>query len=629
MVQRPLIPLIPRNVLFDDPHRTSPEVSPDGRLLGYVAPLDGVLNVWVGPLDGSTPPEPVTRDKGRGIAAFGFCQDDRTLVYVQDEAGDENWRVYLLDLATGKTHCATPFQNVRAQILRHNRWHPNTILLGLNKDDPQLHDVYRLDLRSRELEQVQKNPGFASWIVDSDLEVRGATAMDPDGGATIHLRDAATDDLIPWRSISHDDLAGTDILGFARNQKTLYLLSPADANTTRLIAVDVLSGSEQVVAEDPRWDIGAVIQDPETLDPQAIVYARARDEWVWLDAGMEAEVAVARDAIRVCAGGTADGEFALGRSERTDRIWLIPVMPSDGPTRYYIYDRETRQARLLFAHKPELARQPLAAMEPFNFTARDGLEISGYITFPTGVERQNLPAVLAVHGGPRARDSWGFRPEAQWLANRGYVCVQVNYRGSLGFGKAFSQAGYKEWGRKMQHDLLDAVEYAANQGWVDRSRVGIMGTSYGGYAALAGAAFSPKAFRCAIDMCGPSNLLTLLDSVPAYWKPMISYMHATVGNPDTEHDLLWQRSPLSKVDDIEIPIMIVHGKNDPRVKQAESEQIVNAMLAKGIPCEYLLFDDEGHGLAKPANRERYYAAAEAFLAEHLGGRSQSDESLSE
>lgn len=623
-------PLIPRSVLFGNPHRTSPEISPDGRLLGYVAPLNGVLNVWVGPLDGSAPAEPVTHDKNRGVAAFGFCQDDRTLIYIQDEDGDENWRVYLHDLVNGDTQCATPFENVRAQILRHNRWHPETVLIGLNNDNPQLHDVYRLDLPTVELHLVQRNPGFASWLIDSDLTVRGATAMNSDGSATIHLRDPASTEFTPWRSISADDLAGTDIIGFTRDHKSLLMLSPADSNTTRLLSVDVISGAERVVAADPRADVGAIVQDPDTLEPQAAVFAKTRDEWVWLDPTLEADVAAARDAIRAVAGADgADGEIAIGRSERTDRIWLIPVTPSDGPTRYYVHDRETRQARLLFAHKPDLDDQPLAAMESFDFTARDGLEISGYVTFPPGIDRRSLPAVLAVHGGPRARDSWGFRPDAQWLANRGYVCLQVNFRGSLGYGKAFSRAGYKEWGRKMQHDLLDAVDHVAELGWVDRSRIGIMGTSYGGYAALAGAAFTPHAFRCAIDVCGPSSLLTLLESIPAYWQPMISYMHATVGDPGTEREMLWERSPLSRVDDIEIPILIAQGKNDPRVKQAESEQIVQALTAKGLPCEYLLFEDEGHGLAKPENRETFYAAAEKFLAEHLGGRIQPDGFLSE
>ncbi len=298
-------------------------------------------------------------------------------------------------------------------------------------------------------------------------------------------------------------------------------------------------------------------------------------------------------------------------------------MPSDGPVRFYLYDRTGSGLRFLFAHKPDLAEYPLAPMEPFAFTARDGMEIHGYVTFPPDVERRNLPAVLNVHGGPWARDAWGYDPEAQWLANRGYVSVAVNFRGSTGYGKAFGNAADKQWGRTMHTDLLDAIEYLASQRVVDRERIGVMGGSYGGYAALAGAAFTPHVFRCAVDLCGPSNLLTLLASIPPYWKPMIALMYAKVGDPETEKDMLWERSPLSRVDDIEIPVLVAQGANDPRVKQAEAEQIVDALKAKGLPHEYLLFPDEGHGLARPENREIYYAAAERFLAAHLGGRAES------
>lgn len=612
------VPLIPRSALFGNPERTTPEISPDGTLLGFVAPDAGVLNVWVGPLDGSTEPAPVTRDRGRGIAAFGFCQDDRTLVYLQDADGDENWRVYLQDLKTGVATCVTPY-DVRAQILRHNRWHPTSILLGLNKDNPKLHDVYLLELPTGELKLLEHNPGFASWLFDTDLAVRGGTTMTDDGGTIIHLRPAPTGDFVPWRAVPPEDVVGTDVLGFTRDGGTVLLLTPQGANATRLVAVDPATGAERVLAEDPHYDVGAVIQNPDTLEPQAVVFAKDRDEWVWLDDDFGARVTAVREAIR--ADGV-DGEIAIGRSERQDRVWLVPTMPSDGATRYYRHDWRTGRTDLLFSHRPELDQYELAPMEPFAFTARDGLEVHGYVTFPPGAERSELPAVLAVHGGPRSRDSWGYRPEPQWLANRGYACVQVNFRGSTGYGKAFCAAGDKEWGRRMHDDLVDAVDHCVARGWVDRDRVAIMGASYGGYAALAGAAFTPTVFRCAIDLFGPSNLLTLLESLPAYWKPMITHMYAKVGDPRTERDLLWERSPLSAVDAIDIPILIVQGANDPRVNRAESEQIVAALAAKGLPHEYLLFENEGHGLARPENRERFYAVAESFLAQHLGGRTE-------
>ncbi|MGH8999191.1 MAG: alpha/beta hydrolase family protein, partial [Acidimicrobiia bacterium] len=269
---------------------------------------------------------------------------------------------------------------------------------------------------------------------------------------------------------------------------------------------------------------------------------------------------------------------------------------------------------------PALSQYQLAPMEPFRFVAGDKTEIHGYLTFPPGQEQQGLPAVLNVHGGPWARDEWGYNPEAQWLANRGYLCVQVNYRGSTGYGKRFVNGGNREWGAKMHDDLVDAVNWVCGQGYADATRVGIFGASYGGYAALVGATFTPDVFACAVDLVGPSNLKTLIESIPPYWAPIVAQFHTRVGNPATEEDFLWSRSPLSRVDQIQIPILVAQGANDPRVKQAEAEQIVAAMVEAGIDHDYLLFPDEGHGFAKPQNRMRFYAAAEQFLAKHLGGR---------
>jgi dipeptidyl aminopeptidase/acylaminoacyl peptidase len=286
---------------------------------------------------------------------------------------------------------------------------------------------------------------------------------------------------------------------------------------------------------------------------------------------------------------------------------------------FYAYDRSSGTSQFLFEHQPALSGYQLAAMEPFSFQARDGLTIHGYLTFPPGAERSQLPAVLNVHGGPWARDRWGFGPEAQWLANRGYLCIQVNFRGSTGYGKAFINAGDREWGAAMQDDLSDAVAYVIGLGWADPARVAIYGGSYGGYAALAGAAFTPGLYACAVDIVGPSNLITLIETIPPYWAPLIAQFHNRVGNPETDRDFLWSRSPLSAADRITVPLLIAQGANDPRVKQAESEQIVAALEKAGIDHEYMLFPDEGHGFAKPENRLRFYGAAEQFLARHLGG----------
>jgi dipeptidyl aminopeptidase/acylaminoacyl peptidase len=316
------------------------------------------------------------------------------------------------------------------------------------------------------------------------------------------------------------------------------------------------------------------------------------------------------------------GDMIVANRDDTDQVWLLGFTADDGPVSYFSFDRRTGEATFLFHHQPALSAYTLARTEPFSFVASDGLAVSGYLTFPPGLDRQNLPTVVNVHGGPWARDTWGFSPEAQWLANRGYLCAQVNFRGSTGFGKDFLNAGDREWAGRMQQDVTDAVEWMVEQGLADPDRVAIYGGSYGGYAALVGATFTPDLYRCAVDIVGPSSLKTLIESIPPYWAPMVSLFHTRVGNPDTEEDFLWSRSPLSRVDQVRIPLLIAQGANDPRVKQAESEQFVAALKAKGIDYEYLLFEDEGHGFAKPENRLRFYAAAEAFLARHLGGRSE-------
>jgi dipeptidyl aminopeptidase/acylaminoacyl peptidase len=608
------VPLIPRDVLFGNPERISPALSPDGTLLGFVAPDEGVLNVWVGPADDPAAAKPVTHDRGRGIRIFAFCHDGRTLVYLQDTDGNEDWRLYCLDLGSGDSRLVTPGEGVQATVLAHNRWNPTRMLVGLNADNPMLHDVYRLDLGTGAFDKIETNPGYAAWFIDSDLAIRGGVSMTPEGGAVVFLRDGSTGQDAPWLEIPAEDLLTTGVYGFNRDGSVVFLLSSVGVNAARLLRVGLDTGAETVLAENPEHDVAFVLSDPETLEPQSVVFLAERENWVHLDALLGAEI----DALRT----RLPGEIGISRSERTDRRWLVSDTPSDGPVRYYLYDREDRSLTYLFAHKPALEDYDLAVMEPFSYRARDGLVIHGYVTYPPGVERAGLPAVVNVHGGPWSRDLWGYDPEAQWLANRGYACVQVNYRGSTGYGKAFGNAGDREWGRAMHTDLLDAVDHLVAAGHIDADRVGIYGGSYGGYAALVGAAYTPEAFRCAVDMVGPSSLITLIESVPEYWKPMISLFHTKVGNPETEHDFLWERSPLSRVDDIAIPLLIAQGKNDPRVTVVEAEQIVAALAEKGIDHEYLLFDDEGHGLAKPENRERFYAAVERFLALHLGGREQ-------
>jgi len=614
-----LVELIPRQILFGNPERVGPRISPDGSQLAWIAPHENVLNVWLAPIS----PEAgvvwadarvVTDDADRGIRKFMWAHDGRHLLYVQDTDGDENWRLHDIDLQTMQRRDLTPFEGVQTQFVALERKFPTDILLGLNRDNPELHDVYRLDLVSGDLVQEVENPGFVGWLADAQMVVRAGFAPHPDGGFTLKVRDDVDSDWRDLLDIPPDDALTSDPICFSEDGTALLATTSVGAETARLIRIDLATGAVTVLAEDPQADVSDVRVHPDTREPQIVTFLKDRSQYLVLDPSVAADF----EAIRALH----PGDPSVVDADDDDTTWLVAFENDAGPISYYAYDRARRQGRFLFVQRPELSRFELASMEPFSFTARDGLTIHGYATFPPGADRSGLPTVLNVHGGPWHRDAWGFDPEAQWFANRGYLCIQVNFRGSTGYGKAFVNAGDREWGAKMQDDLTDAVAFVVAQGWADPSRVAIYGGSYGGYAALAGATFTPDLYCCAVDIVGPSSLKTLIETVPPYWAPIIAQFHSRVGNPDTEEDFLWSRSPLSRVDSIRIPLLIAQGANDPRVKQAESEQIVAALKRAGIEHEYMLFPDEGHGFAKPENRLRFYGAAERFLARYLGGRAE-------
>jgi len=614
-----LVDLIPRQVLFGNPERVSPRISPDGSQLAWIAPHENVLNVWIAPVNSDAgviwdKAEIVTDDADRGIRMFAWAHDGRHLLYLQDTGGDENWRLHDVDLQTMQRRDLTPFEGVQTQLVAMERKFPTEILLGLNHDNPELHDVYRLDLVSGELAKEVENPGFVGWLADAQMVVRAGFAPHPDGSLTLRVRDDADGDWRDLLTIPADDALSSEPVCFSEDGISLLMTSSVDAEAGRLVRVHIATGQVTVLAEDPQADVSDVRVHPDTREPQIVTFLKDRSEYLVLDPSVAADF----EAVRALH----PGDPAIVDADDDDTTWLVAFINDAGPATYFSFDRASRQGRFLFEQRPALSRFELASMEPFSFTARDGLTIHGYATFPVGVPRSGLPTVLDVHGGPWARDIWGFVPEAQWFANRGYLCLQVNYRGSTGYGKAFVNAGDREWGAKMQDDLTDAVAFAVAQGWTEPSRVAICGGSYGGYAALAGATFTPDLYCCAIDIVGPSNLKTLIETVPPYWAPIIAQFHRRVGNPEVDADFLWSRSPLSRADSIRIPLLIAQGANDPRVKQAESEQIVAALKQAGVEHEYMLFPDEGHGFAKPENRLRFYAAAERFLARYLGGRAE-------
>ena len=604
--------LIPRRILFGNPVKASPRISPDGTRLAYLAPVNDVLNVWVGDI-GSEESHPVTNDTERGIRFYFWAFDNKHILYVQDIGGNENWRLYATNLETRETRDLTPFEDVQVQIIDQDKHFPNEMLIAMNKENPQVHDVYHLDLTSGELTLVAQNPGnVAGWIVDTQFKVRGAMAARPDGGMDLLTRKT---EQAEWRHIlgwDSDDALTSGGLFFSQDGESIYLQDSRSANAGRLIKLQLDTNEQSVIAEDPQYDVGDVMVHPDTYEIQAVAFNKDRVEWQVLDESIRLDF----DRIHEIH----QGDFSIVSRDNADETWIVAFIADNGPVPYYAYHRKSQSADFLFVNMPDLSEYTLAQMQPITYTARDGLTIHGYLTLPVGEQQSNLPLVVNVHGGPWARDSWGFNPEAQWLANRGYACLQINYRGSTGYGKDHLNAGDKEWGRKMHYDLVDGVEWAVQQGIADPQKVAIYGGSYGGYAALVGATFTPDLFTCAVDIVGPSNLITLIKTFPSYWSTALASFQKRVGNPDTEEEFLKSRSPLFAADKIKIPLLIAQGANDPRVKQAESEQIVEAMKSKGINYEYMLFPDEGHGFAKPENRLKFYAAAEKFLAHNLGGR---------
>ncbi|QHW29539.1 S9 family peptidase [Paenibacillus rhizovicinus] len=601
--------LIPREILFGNTDKTQTQLSPDGAYISYLAPVEGVQNIWIWPIGGHAR-EPVTYDRERGIRWYFWGYDSKHLLYLQDAGGNENWRLYSVNLEGKETIDLTPFENVQAHVIHTSKHHPDELIILLNKENEAAHDVYRLAISTGALTLIAENPGnILGWVVDADLQVRGACAAAPEGGIDLLVRD---DERSDWRTIvswDSEDALSSGPIGFAKDGGELYVIDSRNSNSGRLVRMNTRDGSYRVLAEDPQYDVGEVMIDPDTYEVQAVSYFRERKQWTVLAAEVEEDFAAIRNLH--------DGDFQLSSWDLENRMWLITFQSDKESSVYYTYDRQSRTGTFLFHADPVLAEFELAPMEPISFTSRDGLTIHGYITFPPR-RREGVPMVLNVHGGPWGRDRWGFQSEHQWLANRGYACLSVNFRGSTGYGKAFLNAGNKEWAGAMHNDLVDAVEWAVRMGYANPDRVAIYGTSYGGYAALVGATFTPELFCCAVDVVGPSSLVTFIRSVPPYWAPMLAILHERVGNPDLEEAFLRSRSPLFKTDQIRIPLLIAQGGNDPRVKQSESEQIVDALRARGLDHEYLLFPDEGHGFVKPQNRLRFYEAAERFLARHLG-----------
>ncbi|MBD3298256.1 MAG: prolyl oligopeptidase family serine peptidase [candidate division Zixibacteria bacterium] len=603
--------LIPKEVIFGNPERAQARISPDGTMMSYLAPVDNVLNIWVRTI-GEEDDRVVTNDTLRGIRAHYWAQDNKHIIYPQDVGGDENWHVYSVDIESKTTANLTPFEGVRADLAAIDPNYPDQLLVTMNKRDPTVFDIFNININSGEATLVGQNPGnIVGWIPDNDFKVRGAMETTPDGGFNVLVRDTEADE---FRTLLHwgpQDGDGTPY-GFTPDGEGLYVADPLESNVSVLKRINTTTGDETIIASDPRVDVGGVMIHPTEYHVEAVAFNYDQDRWQIVDSTLVDDFEAIRDIT--------PGEFSIVSRDLEDDTWLIAYSSDVKPTQYYSFDRNTKQGTYLFTTRPELEEYTLAPMTFVEIESRDGLTLPSFLTLPVGIEQTNLPIVLLVHGGPWARDYWGYHPEVQWMANRGYAVLQVNFRGSTGFGKEFLHAGDKEWGRKMQNDLTDAVRWAIDQGYADPEKVAIYGGSYGGYAALAGAAFTPDLYTCAVDIVGPSNIITLIESIPPYWEPMMKLFYNRVGDPNTEEEMLKQRSPLFSADKIEIPMLIGQGANDPRVKQAESEQIVAALKANEAYVEYVVYPDEGHGFARPENRLDFYGKTENFLARYLDGR---------
>ncbi len=614
--------LVNRKIYFGNPDRAQLRLSPDGRSIAFLAPREGVMNVWVAPADDFSAARPVTSDAHRGIRWYDWTYSPGKLVYMRDSDGDENWHIYLAHAAGSNERDLTPIEGISARPMGHSHLHPDRILVGINSRDPHLHDVYSVHLDSGRRKLVMENEGFAGFISDQDLQVRLGVRFTPEGGLQCMVRDGG--DWEELYSVGPEDATTSSPLTLD-SEGVLWTSWSKGRDTAALRSVDLRTGKTAIHASHPKADLTArLIVHPRTERPQAAPFEHKRLEYVVLDEGIADDLEYLQDLDR--------GEVTVASRSLDDRVWVVAFRPEDGSPSYRLYRRDMRRAELLCRARPELEDVELSRMHPVEIEASDGMRLVAYYTLPLGLDSDEgsppdspLPMVLNVHGGPWARDHWGYHPVHQWLANRGYFVLSVNFRGSTGLGKSYINAGNGQWAADMHRDLLDAVEWAAERGFADRKRVAIMGGSYGGYATLVGLTFTPEVFACGVNIVGPSNLVTLLQNVPPYWMPMMPMMEHRVGalpNSEEGRSYLMKRSPITRVDRIKRPLLIGQGANDPRVTQTEADQIADAMRKKGLPVTYLLYPDEGHGFQRPENRLSFFAVAEQFLSEHIGGDCQ-------
>lgn len=618
------VALIPRQALFGNPDRTRARISPDGKMLSWLAPDDGVMNVFVAPVDNPEAARPITNDRTRGIRLYFWSRSSNHVLYLQDQGGNEQHHVYAASVTGDSVRDLTPVADtVRALILGLSDRLPGRVLVGLNERDPELFDLFLYDVASGERELVLKNPGFTDFLVDNNLRPRLGIREQDTGGATVERLEEGR--WLPFATLAAEDIVTFQPIGFDAADTHFYTLDSSGRDTAALLRTNLATGEQEVIASNAEADISSVIMHPETHEPLAYAANYLRQQWFALNDDMQRDLALLSEQL--------EGDLYIVAMANKGDTLLVAADASTRPSTYYRLERPEQALTELFVTRPELEGLPLQTMHPRRIASRDGLQLVSYLTLPPGsdadadgVPEQPVPMVLYVHGGPWARDEYGYNTVHQWLANRGYAVLSVNYRGSTGFGKGFTNAAVREFAGKMHDDLIDGVAWAVDNKIANAAQVAIMGGSYGGYATLVGLTFTPDTFACGVDIVGPSSLITLIESFPAYWGPSLANTwFKYVGNPALEEERadLANRSPITRVADIKAPLLIGQGENDPRVTKRESDQLVAAMDAKDLPVTYLNYPDEGHGFARPENRMSFFATTEGFLSQCLGGRYQS------
>ncbi len=617
------VDLIPREKLFGNPKKAQARISPDGKYLSWLAPKDGILNVWVAPVEDLTNARALTDDKTTGIRQYFWAYTNQHILFLQDDNGDEDFHLYSVDIDSKKVVDLTPFEKIRAQVTNVSHKFPREILVGINNRGKRFfHDIYKINIISGERQLVVKNDRYAGFLADDNYNVKLSFSITPKAELQVFKADKQSEaGWSPIFKIVSEDMMTTSPMGFDSSGENVYMTDSRGRDTAALTSYNLKTGKVKQIFATDKADVNDAMIHPTKLTVQAVGYTYDRTKWEILDDSIRADLKY--------LGTVADGELDVVDRSHNDKTWVVAFELDNGPIKYYLYDRNKKSAKFLFSHRPELEKLPLVKMHPVVIKSRDGLNLVSYLTLPKGSDKDNngrpdkaIPMVLLVHGGPWARDNWGYNPLHQLLANRGYAVLAVNYRGSTGFGKKFINAANLQWSKKMHDDLIDAVKWAVDEKIAIKDKVAIMGGSYGGYATLVGLTYTPDTFACGVDIVGPSSLMTLLKNPPPYWMPMMPMMKNRIGDWDTEEGrkILNDASPLNKVKNIKRPLLIAQGAKDPRVKQAESDQIVAAMKKSNIPVTYMLFPEEGHGFKRPENNQAFFAVTESFLAEHLGGR---------